>query len=854
MISGAGLSPKTSNDGLDRYRAKRSAGRTPEPFGSGAGSSAGPLIFVVQKHAARRLHYDLRLQMGNVLQSWAVPHGPSLNPGDKRLAVQVETHPIDYADFEGIIPEGNYGAGAVIVWDRGVWRPLVDPAEGFAAGDLKFELAGYKLRGEFALVRTPRAGTGEKSHWLLIKKRDAFASPAEPPDERSILSGLTIDEMRDGAARGRALEAELRDAGAVSGHVDPVKVRLALCQVCEEPFSDPEFVFELKYDGYRVVAALVDGEPVLRYRGGHIATDSFPEIAAALRALPVRDAVIDGELVCLDESGKSDFGRLQRRALLSRSTDVERARVELPATVVGFDLLGLAGLDARPLPLLARKRVLEKLLPATGVVRYCQHIPEIGEDFYAKVQELDLEGMVAKRANGRYRAGRLPGWLKVRVMRVSDFAVLGYRESDKLSRTGFAALHLGVRDGDRWVYAGRVGSGFDESELAEIRAALDELEPAEHGLDGISDPNARDVWVKPALVAVVRYMDWPRGRLVREPIFLHLDHGKSPGECRRPVLHGDAPDEPPEVQTDGHQIALSNLDKIFWPGAGYTKGDLIEYYRRIAPQLLPYLADRPLVLTRYPDGIEGKSFYQKDAPSWAPDWIPTKTVWSEHSQREIHYFIAADLDALIYLANLGTIPLHVWSSRASDLAHPDWCILDLDPKGAPFSHVVELARAIHDLCESIGLPSYCKTSGSTGLHVLIPLGRQCTFEQSRQLAGLIAQVVLDERSDIATLNRSIDARDGKVYLDWLQNRHGQLLVAPLSARPLPGAPVSMPVRWDELRGSLDFRRFTIKSAPRRMSALGGDPNSGVLTDKPDLIAALERLGERLGEDAGDGVE
>jgi bifunctional non-homologous end joining protein LigD len=806
---------------------------------------------VVQKHAARRLHYDLRLQMGNVLQSWAVPHGPSLNPTDKRLAVQVETHPIDYADFEGIIPEGNYGAGAVIVWDRGVWRPLVDPEEGFAAGDLKFELYGYKLRGEFALVRTPRAGSGEKSHWLLIKKRDGYAAPAEPPGEESILSGLTIEQIRGAADLRRQLEEELRAAGAVEGHVDLAKVRLALCTVCEEPFSDPGWVYELKYDGYRVVVGLASGEPIVRYRGGHDATDSFPEIAAALRALPVEDVAIDGELVCLDESGKSDFSRLQRRALLTRASDVERARVELPATVVGFDLLSLSRLDARPLGLVARKSVLAKLLPTTGVVRYCEHIAEIGEDFYAKVQELDLEGMVAKRADSRYRAGRLPTWLKVRVMRVSDFAVLGYRESDKLSRAGFAALHLGVRDGDRWIYAGRVGSGFGETELSEIRAALDRGEPADHGVDDSTD---RDVWVEPELVCVVRYMDWPLGRLLREPIFLHLDHGKIPDECRRPVIHGDAPDEPPEVESDGREIALSNLDKVFWPAtdstAGYTKGDLIDYYKRIAPYLLPYLADRPLVLTRYPDGIEGKSFYQKDAPSWAPDWIPTKTVWSEHSQREIHYFIAADEAALIYLANLGTIPLHVWCSRASDLAHPDWCILDLDPKGAPFSHVIKIARAIHDLCESIELPAYCKTSGSTGLHVLIPLGRLCTYEQSRQLAGLIAQVTVNDNPEIATLNRSIDARDGKVYLDWLQNRHGQLLVAPLSARPLPGAPVSMPVRWSELERRLDFRRFTIKSAPRRMAALAADPCAGVLTDKPDLLAALERLAERL----DDGVE
>jgi bifunctional non-homologous end joining protein LigD len=840
---------------LQRYRDKRSASRTPEPFGSAANPRAsGPLVFVVQKHAARRLHYDLRLQIGDVLQSWAIPHGPTLDPGAKRLAIEVESHPLEYADFEGVIPEGNYGAGTVVVWDRGLWRPLVDPEEGFAAGDLKFELVGYKLRGEFALVRTGgrKKSAGNEKQWLLIKKRDRFADPAAELPEASILSGLTVEHIASARDRARAMRGVLEDLGARPGTVDPREVRLALCQVREQPFSDPEYLYELKYDGYRLVAGLERGEPVLRYRSGHLATASFPEITAALRALPFDDLVLDGELVCFDESGKSEFGRLQRRAMLTRGRDVEQARIELPATLVAFDLLALEGLDTRPLPLEVRKEILGQLLPRAGVVRYCDHILERGEELYARIQDLDLEGMIAKRRDSPYRAGRLPTWQKIRLNRIDEFAVVGWRRSKK-DRTGFGALHLAVRDGDRWLYAGRVGGGFAEDELIEIRARLEALPRARYNFD---QATSRDTWVEPALVAVVRYKEWPASRThIREPTFLHLREDKSPLDCHRPVIHGDAPDQPAVIEAPAPgepRAAITNPKKLFWPDDGITKGDLIGYYRRIAPWLLPYLRDRPLVLTRYPDGIAGKSFFQKDAPKWAPEWMRTETVWSEHSQREIHYFIVEDEDGLIYLANLGTIPLHIWCSRTADLAHPDWCIIDLDPKGAPFSDVALLAVAIRELTETIGLPATLKTSGSTGLHILIPLGGQCTYDQSRQLAGLISQIVVDEHPRAATLNRSIESREGKVYLDWLQNRHGQLLVAPFSARPLPGAPVSMPLAWSELEPDLDFHRFTIATAPERMEALGRDPMAAVLVERPDLLAALERLEERLRDRGGSG--
>jgi bifunctional non-homologous end joining protein LigD len=426
-----------------------------------------------------------------------------------------------------------------------------------------------------------------------------------------------------------------------------------------------------------------------------------------------------------------------------------------------------------------------------------------------------------------------------------DFVVVGTAQS-KAGREGFGALHLAVRDSKGWRYAGKVGSGFSEAELHDLAQSLDELEEADYPF--IKEVEGRGHrWVEPELVVTVRYKEWREGRMPRQPVFVRLRPDKEPEECSRPAQH--SADEPPEPEIEEEaapkSLKLSNRDKVFWPDEGYTKGDLLDYYEAISPWLLPYLEDRPLVLTRYPDGIDGKSFFQKDAPRWVPDWVETADIWSEHTEREIHYFIANRLETLLYLVNLGSVPLHVWSSRRQSLANPDWCILDLDPKGAPWENVVRCAKKIHALCKSIELPCYLKTSGSSGLHLLIPLGKQCTYEESRNLAQVIFRAVLPEIDDIATLERNIGRRKGKVYLDGLQNRHGQLLVAPFSVRPLPGASVSMPLRWSELKPSLDFRRFNLGNAVARMRRMKEDPNRALLAEKPPLLEILDRLSELL---------
>jgi bifunctional non-homologous end joining protein LigD len=838
------MAAKPERDPLADYRAKRAPERTPEPFGRTQGRIEAPpraLLFVVQKHAARRLHYDFRLELGAVLKSWAVPKGPSLDPAEKRFAVAVEDHPLEYANFEGVIPDGNYGAGGVIVWDRGTWVPIEDPESGLAKGKLLFELKGYKLRGVWTLVRTKRS----PKDWLLIKKADAWASPAKPPTEDSVLSGLTLEELRAGSNRGTEIVARLERLGAPKRPLRAGGVRVMLAETRQRPFSGKEWLFELKYDGYRLLLARESGEARLLYRRGNEVSATFPEIARAVRSLPFEELVMDGEVVVLDENGRPSFQRLQKRAQLTRPLDVERGTLEHPATAYVFDLLALEGYDLRRLPLVERKQILREVLPRAGPLRFTDHVEERGEDLFGEIGRLGLEGMVAKRASSFYREGRSADWVKFRHETTGDFAIIGFTEP-KGSRSGIGALHLAVRANGGLRYAGRVGSGFDERLLGELRQRLEARRLSTPPCAGPVPVGKDDRWVAPELVCEVRFKQWTDDGCLRQPVFLRLREDKSVDECVAEGFPGALPDPAARAGASLERvIRFTNLDKVFWPEEGYTKGDLIEFYRTVSPWLLPYLRDRPLVLTRFPDGIAGKSFYQKDAPGFVPEWIRTERVWSEHAGREIDYFVCDDVDSLLYLVNLGTIPLHLWSSRVGCLERPDWSILDLDPKGAPFSDVVALALAIRRLCDSIELPAFVKTSGATGLHVLVPLGAQHTYEESRSLGELLARVVNREHPDISTILRKVSDRAGRVYLDYLQNRHGQTIAGPFSVRPLPGAPVSTPLRWSEVGARLDPRRFTITTLPARLDRRPEDPLREVLTQKPDLAHALERLAGRL---------
>ncbi len=826
-------------DRLSTYREKRFTDKTPEPFGGGA--IPGRNVFVVHHHAARQLHYDLRLEMNGVLESWAVPKGPSPNPADKRLAVHVEAHPLEYADFEGIIPEGNYGAGAVIVWDRGIWIPIENPVEGMHKGKLLFELRGHKLHGRWTLVRT-------KENWLFIKERDAYVEEVSTDSypEDSILSGIGALQLKAGFDPAPGAEKKLKKFKATNKilPVGAVKVMLAKPG---KPFSDPDWVYEIKYDGYRLLAAREDGEGVLISRNGHNLTETFPEIADAVKHLPFEHVILDGEVIVNDKMGRPSFALLQKRGHLTRRTSILRAAAELPALFQAFDLLALNDYDLRHLPLLKRKELLEQVLPTTGPIRYTEHIPEHGEAMFEEVNRMRLEGVVAKKADSLYYGRRSEHWRKIPAIRTDDFVVIGYTDP-KGNIPGFGALHVAQYDADEnLVYLGRTGTGFSDALRKEITLELENL-----GTDAPPcevPAETTDHWVQPQLVAEVRYKEITAAGQLRQAAFLRLRDDKPPEDCmlqnadQGPDL--DSGDEAPEKQ-----VIFSNLDKVFWRSDNFTKGDLIDYYRDISEWILPYLKDRPLVMRRYPDGIDGKSFYQKDAPGFAPPWLRVEKIYSEGSEREIAYFLVDDAEGLLYIANLASIALHMWHSRIGALELPDYCILDLDPKAAPFEHVIEIAKAIHNLCDEIGLQNYVKTSGSTGLHVLIPLGGQFTYEQCRGFGELLARVVCSQLPDIATVVRIPARREGKVYVDFMQNRRGQLLAAPYSARAKPGATVSMPLKWNEVRKGLTLQRYTIKNAAARMNKLGHDPVLPVLTESPDLVNAIEALGEYLANGKG----
>jgi bifunctional non-homologous end joining protein LigD len=849
---------KTTPNRLDAYRAKRSLERTPEPAGTVAEASGR--LFVVHQHAARRLHFDLRLEMEGVLRSWAVPKGPSYDTAEKRLAVHVEDHPLEYGDFEGIIPKGNYGAGAVIVWDRGRWNPVGDPLEGLEEGKLLFELQGYKLHGMWTLVKLKKS----EKDWLLIKERDGWASaePKELPAE-SVLSGLTVEELGAGGDRGELIRRELTRLDPPRRPVDVKSVGLMLAETAERPFSRKDWLFEPKLDGYRVLAARTRGDARLVTRNGNDCATSFPEVLRAVAALPFEGVVLDGEVVALDEEGRPSFQRLQGRARLSRPLDIRHATVNTPVTYYAFDLLGFEDFDLRSLPLTTRKSLLQQVLPPLGALRYLEHVEQEGEALYHEAERLGLEGVVGKKAGSPYRAGRSSSWLKVRARKTGDFVVVGFT-APRGSRGGFGALHLAEFVDGTLTYTGRAGSGFSDKQLAEVSRSLEAKRRRDPPCAGPLPPEKGTAWVEPVLVAEVEYTERTDEGLLRQPVFLRFRDDKRPEECVRagePTdrqtdgqagrTTGTQPDGPPVRPSDGPSDRLStfnftNLKKVFWPEEGYTKGDLIEYYRAVSPWLLTYLRNRPLVMTRYPDGITGKSFFQKDAPGFTPKWVRTERMWSEDTQREIDYFVCDDEASLLYVINLGSIPLHLWASRTPTLERPDWCVLDLDPKGAPFEHVVEVALAARSLCRRIDLPVLVKSTGSSGLHLMIPLGRQCTHEQSRSLGELLARCIVAQLPEIATITRQVSQRDGKVYVDYLQNGSGKLIVAPFSVRPLPGAPVSAPLSWREVNSKLDIRRHTIKTVPERMRKLRIDPLAEVLELSPDLVGALERLMEELG--------
>lgn len=774
------------------------------------------------------------MEVDGTLRSWAVPKGPSPNPEDKRFAALVEDHPLDYADFEGHIPEGNYGAGYVIVWDCGTYVELSPFEAGFEQGKLLFELHGHKLRGRWTLVRmkgNAARGQGAGKEWLLIKERDQWAGAA-PPDDDSVYSGLTLEDMPDPGRLSSRLARRLnrvspRPSKSETSRVEPMLAHPG------EAFDREGWIFEIKYDGYRLLVEKSGDEVALRSRNGKDLTASFPEIARSAARLPYAQFVIDGEVVVLDERGVPSFSLLHRRGSAAAGTSAAGTPT---AIHYAFDLPQALERDLREVPLVKRKALLRAMLPSAGPIRYSDHIDQFGVGAYRAMRKLGIEGVVGKRADSHYRSGRSHDWIKVRGVRTGDFVIAGWAPN-RSNAHDVGALALAEFRNDRLTFCGRLGSGLSEHSRETLMHRLQDLGEGD-ALDG--DPEIR--WVRPVLVCEAAYKEYTRDGRLRQPSFQRLRDDKPPREC---ISSYDDPIPERTQPLPRREVIVTNPDKVFFPEKGLTKDDLVRYYERVAQWMLPYLRNRPLVLTRFPDGIYGKSFYQRDAPDFVPDWVKRTSLWTQTEDRDINYFMVDDVPALKYLANMGAIPVHVWHSRIDSLERPDWCVLDLDPKEAPFKDVIEVAREIRDLLEEIELPGYLKTSGASGLHILLPMARHLTHDQSRSFAELLARVIVSRRPDICTVVRAVRKRSSKVYIDYLQNRHGQLIAAPFSARAEAAASVSMPVKWSELNGRLKNANYHIENALRRLRRVG-DPMRDLLTDEPDLERALARLAKLVG--------
>lgn len=858
-----GQNEPASREALDEYRRKRKPLETNEPFSTERGFSPGATRagrFVVHLHAARQRHFDLRVQIGRTLKSFAVPRGPSLYPLEKRLAVLTEDHPLEYMDFEDVIPAGNYGAGSMIAWDIGRIVYLETTAEeGLIAGKLDFVLAGHKLGGRFALVRTKR---GDGNEWLLIKKEDAFAKKEGDiivDAKESVLSGLTVEQLPQKVAIGEAVAAGARALGAPSRQLS-LPFEPMLCADEGASLDDPERIYELKLDGVRILANKRGRKVSLTYRNGRVCTHSYPEIERALATIPGEDVVLDGEIVAFDEQGRPRFQRMGPRIQARSALDVARVGSEIPVAYLAFDLLAINGVDLTELPLLERKRLLMELIRGRGLVRALDHLVGRGTELFELCRQQELEGVVAKKALGKYQPGprRSGDWVKIKCERDDEFVIAGFLPG-KGSRGRLGALVVASYRGDDLVFRGRVGSGFDDRSLRDVTALLEQrTSETPSVVEPLPEEAPKIQWVRPELVASVRHMGFTDDVRLRAPVFRGLRGDVAPTDCRaapRDELTSQATDtESGASATEGARapaaqvvitrpgLALTNRDKVFWPEQGYTKGDLLDYYAAIAPTLLPFLRERPVVLVRHPDGIHGKYFFQWNVPRGTPDWIRVLTLEdpedADHQKKSV--FLVEDVDTLLYIINLGSIPLHVLACRAESVAACDFITFDLDLNEQPFARAIEVALSLREILSEVGLTGFPKTSGQGGLHVLVPLGPSVPFPAAKLLVELLGRLVTSRHQAFATMERRVDRRGGRLYVDTGQTGASRTIVAPYSVRAQSGAGVSTPLDWNELGGALEPARFNLMTVPARVQEVG-DPYAQLLDARPDIQAALTKI-------------
>jgi bifunctional non-homologous end joining protein LigD len=831
-------------DRLKEYRAKRDFSRTPEPAPKRGRKSSGKLRYLIQKHAARREHYDFRLEYNGALLSWAVPRGPSLDTKEKRLAVRTEDHPIEYGEFEGTIPEGEYGGGTVMLWDRGTWEPRLDVAQGLRDGQLKFNLHGKRLKGGFALVRLRgRKGDRGKENWLLIKERDEFAGPEKKPiverEKTSVKSGRTMEEIARGrkvwhsnrpAKKGRFEEEEARPRARRKGKgmKPPPFVEPQLATYVEGPPPGADWLHEIKYDGYRAITSIGDGNVIVRTRKGLDWTDKFDPLVPALADLPCDAALLDGEIAVADGEGHTDFGALQDALAAGRGG----------FNYYLFDLLHLDGEDLRKRPLTERKEILRALLDKAsqpGALLYSDHVEGEGERVFERARALKLEGIISKQANAPYRSGRTRSWLKSKVGDEQELVIIGWRPSDK-PRRPFSSLLLAVNEDGKLRYAGRVGTGFSNQRLDDLAAKFEANARKTPAVPDIPPAIARRArFVEPKLVAEIEFRGWTKDGLVRQGAFKGLRADKPAREIVRekPMPKAKAVKEArQEAGGDGIDSAagvrITHPERVLWPDADVTKRDLIDYYLKVARLMLPHIKGRPLALVRTPDGVKGERFFQKHASKGWPDALKRIRIREKSGSDE--YMYIDDEAGLVAAAQMSVVELHILDSRADDVEKPDRLVFDLDPdEDIPFKQVIAGARDMRSRLQKLGLKSFPMVTGGKGIHVVVPLTRGHSWDEHRNFAEAIARLMAEQDPDryIAVMSKA--KRRGKIFIDYLRNQRGSTAIAPYSSRAKDNATIALPVSWESLGRLKSAQPASVGDPPPR-----SDPWKGYFQVKQKL--------------------
>lgn len=876
--------------GLREYQRKRRFNRTPEPAAKLADSSGRR--FVVQKHAASHLHYDFRLELDGVLKSWAVPKGPSLDPTVKRLAMQVEDHPVDYGAFEGIIPQGEYGGGTVMLWDQGQWEPVGDAHEGYRQGRLKFQLHGEKLRGGWMLVRTKSPDDRKRQQWLLFKERDQEARSKDQGDileelPLSVSTGRNLEEIaanrnrvwrshRSGNGKAsyngttkpgrqapakapstvvRSLVAEL--TGVKESQRLPQRIDVQLATLAKEAPEGEQWLHEVKFDGYRMICRIDGGRIDLLTRNHKNWTENLPSLAQTLKRLPVKQAILDGEVVVVRPDGTTDFQDLQNAFSENRVNDLH---------YYFFDVLHLDGADLTGVPLEDRKRVLKSVVERYALphVHYSEHFDGSGAAFLKQACKTHLEGIICKRRDQLYRPGRGYDWLKVKCIKTGEFVIGGYSEPSG-ARTGFGALLVGYHDRKKGLlYAGKVGTGFTDATLQLLRERLEPLERDASPFSNLKRGGRGTHWVAPELVAQVVFGNRTRDGRLRHAAFQGLREDKPATEVtvEKPVpltqvarrAPGKSPPRATKIEkgslADHHDynaraetlagVRLTSPDKVLYPEQGITKLELANYYRLVSDWILPHIADRPLVLVRCPEGREKECFYQKHPPAGMPKNL--RQVRIRQSKKTAPYVVVDDVGGLISLAQVGALEIHAWGSRVDHLEKPDRLIFDLDPDPTvPWRRVVDSARQVRDFLKELGLESFVKTTGGKGLHLVVPIQRRHDWDQVKEFCKQVADLIVAADPAHYTANMSKAARPGKIFLDYLRNGRGATAIVAYSTRARPNAPVSVPLTWQELTPGIRSDQFTIRNIAHRLASLRQDPWEGIDQVRQGLAGPMKKL-------------